>query len=62
MFTVYTRAWRNKASRLLIEDLASLDNINVWASLDKDTGDILLDEKSTIRRAYLSVNDTDLPS
>jgi hypothetical protein len=62
MFTVYTRAWRNKATRLLIEDLASLDNINVWASLDKDTGDILLDEKSTIRRAYLSVNDTDLPS
>lgn len=55
----YTRSWRVPRLRNDIRKLAALPNVNFFLSCDRDTG--APPKWKNFKRAYMSLNDTDLP-
>lgn len=58
-FFTFTRSWRNHLLFPWIKKLASLPNVTINLSCDKETG---YPTDSSFRWAYMSVSDTDIPS
>jgi hypothetical protein len=58
-FYAYTRSWRVKALLPLLLKLAALPNIQMWWSVDQETGPGPVHGK--IKQAYLSIDDQDVP-
>lgn len=58
-FYGYTRSWQVSELIPALEELASLPNVYLWYSCDKDTGQPI--QFDGVRHAYLATNDYDLP-
>jgi len=56
-FFAYTRSWRDEECLPALIRLAALPNVELWWSMDRETGSAPLIRG--IRRAYLAVNDID---
>jgi len=56
-FFAYTRSWRDDECLPLLVRLAGLPNVQMWWSIDRETGPAPL--YRGIRRAYFAVNDID---
>lgn len=59
-FYTYSRSWRVPEMRKSLERLAALPNVRMWFSVDRESGH---PDKvpSTVRIAYMSMNDADRP-
>lgn len=60
VFYLYTRSWREEDILPKILELAELPNIQVWYSVDKETG--AAPKHARIKQAYLAVDDDDVPA
>ena len=59
-FFAYTRSWRCAELLPLLLDLESLQNFQVFASCDRETG-LPPENASSLRRVYMSMDDQDVP-
>jgi hypothetical protein len=59
-FYAYSRSWRVEALRPLLVKLGELSNVQLWWSVDKETGQA--PKHSKIKQAYLSTDDDDKPT
>jgi hypothetical protein len=59
-FYTYTRSWRDRRIRPVIEQLAGLPNVRVWYSCDRDTG-VPDRVPKRVRLAWLMTAQDDLP-
>lgn len=60
IFYSYTRSWRRADILPLLLELAALPNVQLWFSVDKETGEA--PRHDLIKQAYLAVDDDDIPS
>lgn len=59
-FYAYTRSWRVKRLTKALKELAALENLQLWWSVDKETG--RGPNHPRIKQAYLATDDTDVPA
>jgi len=59
-FYFYTRAWRDDATRVVLERMAGLPNCRAWYSCDRETG-VPSTIPPGVRLAWLAITPDDLP-
>lgn len=60
VFYAYTRSWRTEALTAGLIELGELPNMQLWWSVDKETGQGPVHAR--IKQAYLATNDDDKPT
>lgn len=58
-FWAYTRSWRIPELLAELDKMMKLPNVQLWFSCDRETG--VPPRRARVRRAYLSLGDTDVP-
>lgn len=59
-FYFYSRSWRNRGVKAVLDQMATLANCRVWYSVDRDTG-MPSDVPARVRVAWLMSEPMDLP-